>query len=89
MDNKGLFMMRLLHTEPHRKKKKLKKKDLSRGGNYIALRWGGKNEAGTSKLAHNITFRNILFFIRVVSDSYAFNNIHPHTKERITQALGT
>lgn len=81
--------MRLLHTEPQKKKKKLKKKDLSRGGNYIALRWGGKNEAGTSKLAHNITFRNILFFIRVVSDSYAFNNIHPHTKERITQALGT
>lgn len=84
-DNKGLLMMRLLHTEPQ----KLTKKDLSRGGNYIALCWGGKNEAGISELARNITFRNILFFIRVVSDSYAFNNIHPRTKERITQALGT
>ncbi len=73
-------------TQSH---KKLKKKDLSRGGNYTALCWGGKNEAGISELAGNITFRNILFFIRVVSDSYAFNNIHPPTKERITQALGT
>lgn len=49
----------------------------------------GKNEAGISEIAGNITFRNILFFIRVVSDSHAFNNIHPRTKERITQALGT
>lgn len=67
--------------------KNLKKKDLSRGVNYIGLCWGGENEAGISELAGNITFRNILFFIRVVSDSHAFNNIHPHTKERITQAL--
>lgn len=88
MDNKGLFMMRLLHTEPQ-KNKKLKRKDLSGGGNYIALCRGGKNEACTLEMAGNITFRNILFFIRVVSDSSAFNNIHPHTKERITQALGT
>lgn len=80
-------MMRLLHTQPQ--KKNLRKKDLSRGGNYIALCRGGKNEAGISELAGNITFRNILFFIRLVSDSYAFNNIHPPTKERITQALGT
>lgn len=46
------------------------------------------HEAGVSELAGNITFRNILFFIRLVSASSAFNNIHPHTKERITQALG-
>lgn len=38
---------------------------------------GVENEAGTLQLAGNITFRTILFFIRVVSDSYAFNNIHP------------
>lgn len=62
-------MMWLLLTKPQ---KILRKKDLSRGGNYTALFWGGKNEAGTSELVDNITFRNILFFIRVVSDSYAF-----------------
>lgn len=69
MDNKGLFMMRLLHTDPL-EEKKLKRKDLSGGGNYIALCWGAKNEACTLEpAAGNITFRNILFFIRVVSDS--------------------
>lgn len=55
-------MMKLLHIKPKKKKKEI---------------WVWKNEAGTLELAGNITFRKILFFIRVVSDSYAFNNINP------------
>lgn len=58
----------------------------------ITLPWtgvGGKNEAAICALAGNLTFRKILFFIRVVSDSDAFNDIHPRSRERITQALGT
>lgn len=78
--------MRLLHTEPQ---KNLRKKIYQEVGITLPCAGGGKNEAGICELAGNITFRNILFFIRVVSDSYAFNNIHPRTKERITQALGT
>lgn len=56
-------MMRLLHIKPKKKKKR--------------KIWVWKIDAGTLELAGNITFRNILFFIRVVSDSYAFKNIHP------------
>lgn len=41
--------MRLLRAEPQ---KKLKKKYLSRGGNYFALCWGGKmKQAFLSSLA--------------------------------------
>lgn len=57
-------MMRLWHTEPQN----LNRKYVSGGGNYTALCYAGENEAGISELAGNITFRNILFFIRTVSE---------------------
>lgn len=74
--NKGLFMIRVFRTEGHRK------------NIYQEVGITLLYEAGVSELGGNITFRKILFFIRLVSASSAFNNIHPHTKERITQALG-
>ena len=84
-------MMRLLYTEQkkRRRRKNLREKIYQEVGITLPCTGAGKNEAGISELAGNITFRNILFFIRAVSDGYAFNNIHPCTKERITQALGT
>lgn len=70
---KGLFMMSLLHTQPQN----FKRKYLSGGENYTGpgtrVEEGGerkkKNERGISELAGNVTFRNILFFIRAVSGS--------------------
>lgn len=83
-DNKGLFMIGSC-TPRHGKNKK---KYPSGGGNYTALRCAGKNEAGISELAGNVTFRNILFFIRLVSAGSAFNNIHPRNQGEDNSSFG-